>query len=530
MNYRFVLVFFVCSVCVIACNNKRGNNVERDTSVTIVTSFNNLFLDSAQLKKFLSTHDEYKNYKKQFADFYRERNYEYAWFDSSGLGEQAANFINLLNNTISNFEDSNFYNKKLYDAYSSFTNNNGIKHRYREVLNTELLLTGQFFTYADKIYRGTDSDVASLGWFIPRKKINVAAILDSVISSKKQADEFAPVSEQYKKLQSFIPEYFSLQKSNWDSISKPDKALHVGDEHKMVLKIKNRLSKLGDLEHNDSTKIFDTALLRAIKKFQRRMGLGVDGVIGAKMIDELNITPAQRIQQIYVNLERLRWMPAENEPRRIFVNIPEYKMYVYDSSKLSFTMNVIVGTAANSTVIFSGNLKYIVFSPYWRVPVKIVKTEILPEMKKDTGYLRKHNMERIGGRDTLPVIRQKPGDDNSLGRVKFLFPNNYDIYFHDTPNKDLFTASNRSFSHGCIRVGDPKHLAGFLLQSDTTWNSYRIDTCMKATKETWVGLQHSVPVVIGYFTAWVDSNGMLNFRKDIYGHDEKLAGKLFAKQ
>jgi murein L,D-transpeptidase YcbB/YkuD len=152
-------------------------------------------------------------------------------------------------------------------------------------------------------------------------------------------------------------------------------------------------------------------------------------VIGAKMIDELNITPAQRIQQIYVNLERLRWMPAENEPRRIFVNIPEYKMYVYDSSKLSFTMNVIVGTAANSTVIFSGNFKYIVFSPYWRLPVKIVKTEILPEMKKDTGYLRKHNMERIGGRDTLPVIRQKPGDDNSLGRVKFLFPNNYDIYF-----------------------------------------------------------------------------------------------------
>jgi len=181
-------------------------------------------------------------------------------------------------------------------------------------------------------------------------------------------------------------------------------------------------------------------------------------------------------------------------------------------------------------VIFSGNLKYIVFSPYWRLPVKIVKTEILPEMKKDTGYLRKHNMERIGGRDTLPAIRQKPGDDNSLGRVKFLFPNNYDIYFHDTPNKDLFTASNRSFSHGCIRVGDPKHLAEFLLQSDTTWNSYRIDTCMKATKETWVGLQHSVSVVIGYFTAWVDSNGVLNFRKDIYGHDEKLAGKLFAKQ
>jgi murein L,D-transpeptidase YcbB/YkuD len=529
MNYRLALIFFLV-VFINGCHANHSGNVERDTSVTVITSFNNLFLDSAQLKKFLSTHEEFRNYKKQLNDFYKERNFEYAWFDSSGLGEQAANFINLLNNTISNFEDSSFYNKKLYDAYNSFENGNNVNHKHEDVLNTELLLTGQFFHYAYKIYKGTDSDVANLGWFIPRKKIDVAAILDSVIVSKKQADDFAPVSEQYKKLQSFIPIYFSLQKTNWDSISKPGAALHVGEEHRIILKIKDRLNKLGDLQTNDSTKIFDTALLTGVKKFQHRMGIGVDGVIGAKMIDELNVTPAQRIQQIFVNLERLRWMPAENEPRRIFVNIPEYKMYVYDSSKLNFTMNVIVGTTANSTVIFSGNLKYIVFSPYWRVPVKIVRTEILPEMKKDSGYLRKHNMERIGGKDTLPIIRQKPGADNSLGRVKFLFPNNYDIYFHDTPNKDLFTASSRSFSHGCIRVGEPKHLAEFLLQSDTSWNSYRIDTSMNAKKETWVGLQHSVPVVIGYFTAWVDKNGDLNFRKDIYGHDSLLAHKLFIMQ
>jgi murein L,D-transpeptidase YcbB/YkuD len=193
-------------------------------------------------------------------------------------------------------------------------------------------------------------------------------------------------------------------------------------------------------------------------------------------------------------------------------------------------MNVIVGTSANSTVIFSGDLKYVVFAPYWNVPVKIVKTEILPAMKKDTGYLRKHNMVRLGGRDTLPVIRQNPGPDNSLGKVKFLFPNNYDIYLHDTPNRDLFTASSRSFSHGCIRVGEPKHLAQFLLQSDTSWTSYRIDTSMNSNKEIWVSLKKSVPVVIAYFTAWVDKNGVLNFRKDIYGHDKKLSDKLFVKQ
>jgi murein L,D-transpeptidase YcbB/YkuD len=437
--------------------------------------------------------------------------------------------MNLLNNTISNFHDSNLYNKKLFDSYNRFANNGG-RHAPVEVLNAELLLTGQFFHFADRIYKGTDSNVADLGWFIPRKKVNLTAILDSVISSKKrQADEFAPLNERYKQLESFIPTYYSLQKTNWDSIPKPVKALHVGDKDKIISAIKERLSKLDDLNFNDSTNTFDTTLLTAVKTFQRRMGIGVDGVIGAKMIDELNVSPAQRIQQIFVNLERMRWMPSSSEPRRVFVNIPEYKMYVYDSGMLNFTMNVIVGTTANSTVIFSGNLKYIVFAPYWKVPAKIVRTEILPDMKKDTGYLRKHNMVRLGGPDTLPVIRQNPGDDNSLGRVKFLFPNNYDIYFHDTPNRDLFTASNRSFSHGCIRVGEPKHLAEFLLQSDTSWNSYRIDTCMNAKKEMWVSLQKPVPVVIAYFTAWVDQNGLLNFRKDIYGHDEKLANKLFAK-
>src|SRR5437763_6337434 len=143
MNYRLVLIFFAV-IFINACHNNHSGNVERDTSVTIITSFNNLFLDSVQLKKFLLTHDEFRNYKRQFTDFYKERNYEYAWFDSSGLGEQAGNFINMLNNTISNFEDSSLYNKKLYDAYNNFTNGSGVKHNHDEVFNTELLLTGQF--------------------------------------------------------------------------------------------------------------------------------------------------------------------------------------------------------------------------------------------------------------------------------------------------------------------------------------------------------------------------------------------------
>ena len=523
------IIVFILPVALYACNGSESAKGERDKSITILTSFNNLFLDSLQLEQFLQKNADYKSHENQFLDFYKQRNFEYAWFDSSGLGEQAGNFINLLSNTISNQQDSSLYNATLLSLYYKFVNSNGKKHKPDEVLNTELLLTGQFFKYASKMYKGTDSSITDLGWFIPRKKVNLAALLDSVILSKdKAADEFAPLNDAYKKLKEMLPLYYKLQQSgNWDSVAKPEKPVHLGESSEIIARVKDRLFRLGDLAVNDSTSVLDSALFSAAKSFQRRMGLSVDGAVGAKMIAELNVTPAQRARQILVNLERMRWMTPKTDSNYIFVNIPEYKMYVYTADTLTFSMNVIVGTAANSTVIFSGNLKNIVFSPYWNVPVKIVRTEIVPGIKKNPAYLAKHNMERIGGSDSLPSIRQNPGPSNSLGKVKFLFPNNYDIYFHDTPNRELFGASSRSFSHGCIRVGEPRHLAEYLLRNDSAWTSYRMDTAMNNTKETWVSLKKSVPVVIAYFTAWVDRNGVLNFRKDIYGHDAKLAGKLF---
>jgi murein L,D-transpeptidase YcbB/YkuD len=527
----------ILSVLLLMChscgNNAQVKTVERDTTINETTSFNNLFLDSNTLHQFFVTNPRYGKYEKQFDDFYKERNYEYAWFDSSGIGEQAHGFINLLNSTISTMQDSSLYNSRLVSLYSKFEDSVEKKHTADEVLNTELLLTGQFFHYTAKMYKGTDSNIADLGWFIPRKKINLTALLDSVILTKNtQVDQFASLNEQYSKLSAFLPSFYALQKQgNWDSIPQRKKPLHLNDDTVIIATIKDRLHRLGDLAEIDSTTRFDSALFTAVKSFQRRMGLSVDGAIGPKMIDEINITPTKRIQQILVNLERMRWMPLPHKEHEfIYVNIPEYKMYVYNEDTLKFDMNVIVGTAANSTVIFSGDLKYIVFAPYWKVPDKIVRTEILPAMEKDTGYLRRNNMERTGGPDTLPSIRQLPGPLNSLGKVKFLFPNNFDIYFHDTPNRNLFSASSRSFSHGCIRLGEPKKLAEFLLRNDTSWNEIRIDTLMNSLKEKWVTLPGTIPVVITYFTAFVDDSGALNFRKDIYKHDERLADKLFARQ
>ena len=190
-------------------------------------------------------------------------------------------------------------------------------------------------------------------------------------------------------------------------------------------------------------------------------------------------------------------------------------------------MDVVVGTSATRTVIFSDTLSKIVFSPTWTIPASIVQGEILPAIAKNPNYLAKKGMERIGGTDARPVIRQKPGAGNALGRVKFLFPNSYSIYFHDTPSKGGFAKDKRAFSHGCIRLSQPQELAEYLLRNDTAWTTEKIKQAMFSGKEKWVTMKEKRPVTIGYFTAWVGTDGRLNFRDDVYGHDAKLAAELF---
>jgi len=518
---------FLALLCYSCKNGKSRKPVIRDTSITSATSFNNLFFDSTRLAIFLNNHPQFKSFTDQFNDFYKDRNYAYAWFDSTGLAEQALNFNNLQQNYITSFSDSSINNPLLNSLLASIQQTVGKqKITAAQILETELLLTGQFFQYAAKVYKGSDIDAAELGWFIPRKKIDLHALLDSAILYKS-AEAYAPQNTQYKRLQQYVQTYSKLSKqTGFDSIPTVKKSLRKGDSAEIVVLIKKYLQLLGDLPKNDGSPIFDTSLVLATKQYQRRMGLTADGVIGNKMIAELNVPMKQRLRQILINLERLRWMPPEKDTNYILVNIPEFMMHVYDSGRLQFNLNVIVGTAANNTVIFSDRLQYIVFSPYWNVPESIVRGEILPGIRKNANYLNKHNMEVVKN-GSVPVIRQNPGPSNSLGLVKFLFPNNYNIYFHDTPNRNLFAQSSRSFSHGCIRVNQPAKLAQYLLRSDSSWTTQKIDSAMHLKKEKWVPLKKAIPVFIVYFTAWVDQDGQLNFRKDIYKHDEKMAMKLF---
>ncbi|GGH80419.1 murein L,D-transpeptidase YcbB/YkuD [Filimonas zeae] len=533
-KYVYPVVAIVLAAGWFACKGKtqKKKEVVRDTTINKTTSFNNLFLDSNAIQQFLDKDTLYKPYAVQFQDFYKHRNFEYAWFDSNGLGEQAGNFLNLLSSTVEELKDSSLYSKKLEKLYADFTIDSSRMQNKAEILQAELYFTGQFFKYASRVYEGADMDVTQLGWFIPRKKIDLTAVLDSVIRNKAKKGEFSPLNPQYGQLQSFLPKYYDAQKDvKWDSIPVTKKTYKAGDSDSIIGLVKQRLVITEDLPRQDSvSNLFDSALTAAVRSFQQRTGLTVDGKISPTVVKELNVPLQQRIQQIMINMERMRWLPSGKDSDYIIVNIPEYKLHVFEKGKQAFDMNVIVGTEGNSTVIFNGKLKYVVFAPYWNVPSSIVRKEIVPGMNRNSNYLDRQNMEITGHEGGLPVVRQKPGPKNSLGLVKFLFPNNYNIYLHDTPNRELFSRTNRSFSHGCIRIQEPAKMAQYLLADQPEWTTEKIDSAMNGSKEKWVTVANPVSVFICYLTAWVDDNGKLNFRKDIYGHDAKMAEKLFVKK
>ncbi|QES89048.1 L,D-transpeptidase family protein [Rhizosphaericola mali] len=536
---NYLLLAIGLTVLFLSCKEKEKKEAPvavQDTSITEKTSFNNIFIDSNLIKQYVASDKALSRFQEPFLNFYKERNFESAWFDSTGLIEQAGNFISLINNYMEQNHDSSLYDKRLYELYDEYKNAKNIssKHLNPHDINAELYFTGSFFKYTSKLYGGSNIDATQIGWFIPRKKIDLKNLLDSSLKSGGNAQVFDQLlNPAYKKLNEYFLKYAALKKEHpdWNNIVVNINKLQLNDQNPAIPEIKERLSLLEDLSDNDGSDVFDENMQEAVKSYQNRMGLSADGVIGPGFVRSINTPLDTLIRKILVNLERTRWLPSTLPETYIWVNIPEYKLHVYENGEPNFDMRVIVGSAAHGTVIFTGNLKYIVFAPYWNVPMSIIKNEIIPGIARDPNYIASHNMEITGyNKKGEPVdVRQKPGENNALGTVKFLFPNDYDIYLHDTPNHDLFTSSNRGLSHGCIRLSDPPKMARFLLRNDSTrYTSNKIDSLMHKNKvETWVTVKNPVPVYLVYFTSWVDDDGKLNFRNDIYGHDKKVADKLF---
>jgi murein L,D-transpeptidase YcbB/YkuD len=239
----------------------------------------------------------------------------------------------------------------------------------------------------------------------------------------------------------------------------------------------------------------------------------------------MNVPAITRLKQVLLNMDRMRWMPQNPAGNLIIVNIPEFMLHVYDGKKTLFDMVVVVGRVGNNTMMFNGDLSQINFSPYWNVPPSIIEKEINPAIARNPNYLANKNMERVGG-----GIRQKPGPGNALGKVKFIFPNSFNMYFHDTPSKSLFGQDKRAFSHGCIRLSEPQKMAEWLLRDYPEWSTEKIVSAMNQTSEKIVKLKAAVPVFIIYYTAWVDHDGLLNFRDDVYQHDSEILQKMFTSK
>lgn len=291
--------------------------------------------------------------------------------------------------------------------------------------------------------------------------------------------------------------------------------------------------------------VYDATLVEAVHRFQARHGLTEDGVIGAATVAAMNVSVRERIAQVRLNLERWRWLPGDLGQRYIVVNIPGFELQVIERGRPVLEAKVVVGTQVKPTPVFTGRMQQVVFAPYWNVPGTIASEELLPKLRKNPGEFVKTNMKVITGSgavvDPTAVnwgeyhpgnfpfrLRQEPGAANPLGRVKFIFPNRYDVYLHDTSKPALFERSQRTYSHGCIRISRPAELAEYLLNSDPRWNRAAIDAAMDAGRERAVPVPEPLPVHLLYWTSWVDAQGLLQFRADVYGRDLALRKALSA--
>jgi murein L,D-transpeptidase YcbB/YkuD len=532
--YMLVLSLVLCTSCKTRGRrlwqranpqNEEGVSI-RDHSITKENAYNDIFLDSTAFEKFVADNTVDDSVSSNMRDFYNVRNFQYAWFDSKGLTEPALGFRSLYK-----FKTDSI-NKKLDQQLDNLLlRDQTIDPSDPSIIKLEMQLTKRFVQFILDSYQDDNITARNLESFVPIRKQPVFELADSILSRKSEdAVNFAKINPAFNALREQLKIYLPIaKKGNWDTVSSSKAKYVVGKNFPGIIQFKNRLKASGEFTvADDTTNTFTPELAAAIQSYQSTHGITPDGKITSALVKSLNISATDRVKQLLVNMERMRWMPTRKEGKLIMVNIPEFTLHVTEGESHVNHMPVVVGKEGHTTVMFADDLEQIVFSPYWNIPPSIVRNEILPEMNKNSNYLAKHNMEIVSGNGGgTPSIRQRPGAANSLGRVKFLFPNSFNIYFHDTPAKSLFEKDMRAYSHGCIRLGDPVWMANYLLENSPDWTPEKIEAAMNSGTEKTVRLKNPVPVMITYYTAWVDEENKMNFREDIYGNDAACAAKMF---
>ena len=419
----------------------------------------------------------------------------------------------------------------------------------RTFARVELLLTDVLVSYANDLLKGTlwghslrkgdDSDP---------EQTNLAS-LASAVSSNQLAGALSALVPQfsaYTRLRDALQLYRALQKEE-RAFHLPRQTLKRGAIGADVKTLRQRLVFLRDLSSQYGEEdVYDDVLERAVVRFQQRHGLETDGIAGVNTFDAMFVSMSDRVSQIEHNLERWRWLPRDLGRRYVVANIAGFNLEVVEDDNFALEMRIIVGKPFQQTPVFSSKITHLTLNPFWEVPYSIAIKEILPKVRQDPYYLQREHMRvlhvdegRFREIDPATVnwaavsktnfpyrFRQDPGPANALGRIKFFLPNRYSVYLHDTPNKSLFSQSVRCFSHGCVRIEKPFQLAAYLLRDKPEWTWERIIETLDHEKNYRVMLTVPIPIYIVYWTAWVDRQGIVNFRNDVYGRDRRLDNAL----
>lgn len=466
---------------------------------------------------FIKHYPKFKNVDREIRELYQKHDYKFLWYGKEGINKLAFLVHDKTDRLNEEGIKSSLPYKIKIDSVIQY-----VKRNKDPDLNTELLISSMYFFYENKVFRGIDSKkTRGYGWFLPRKGVSYVTRLDSLLQDSNLFDQQrADVLDQYYKLKVALNKYRQIEKDGgWQRIEMQDSIIKVGDNSPAIPKIRARLRLSGDLIGPSQGNLYDKTLAEAVVMYKKRHAFTANSVITKQVIESMNISIKDRIETIEVNMERCRWMSPNVTKAKAFVviNIPSFNLTFFRNGKPKLISRVVVGKMMNQTVVFSGDMNQIVFSPYWNIPNSIYEKEIVPALLLNENYLEQKDMEWHNGR-----LRQKPGPGNALGKVKFLFPNSNNIYLHDTPSKSLFSREDRAYSHGCIRVERPRDLAIAVLKGDSLWTQSKIDAAMNYGKQQSYLLKNKIPVYIGYFTAWVDKDGKINFYNDIYDRDPLL--------
>jgi L,D-transpeptidase YcbB len=560
---RFGL-YFILSLIFFACSGIKEKTEDVDSAVRIQDSllkikeqkFKSSYTDAAEnIRLIIENRQPGERYKALGIDlyssvllpkYYIENRFEPLWFPHYDTLDKVRQMISYLENLVyQGLDPSHYHYGEIKEQWELIQEDPELLYSGIFISNVDILLSDAYFMLASHLYHGkVDPESQEAQWGIRRNKPNLP--LDDKLRKmlKEETIEvgfqhFYPPHQGYKAM---IEEARKLSHSMQEDfkILADSKALPVkpGETSSIVPEIKNKLILLG-LYDNDTGFVndrLDSTVTEAIKKLQRQFGLNTDGAVGPNTLKALNMPLEQRLKQLYVNMERLRWMPDSLETKYILVNIADFTLYMMHDADTLISMRSIVGKNYRKTPVFNSTITYLVFSPTWTIPPGIQRNDIIPAVIKNPDYLAEKNMRVFNAQGQLVdpstitwrregmryTIRQAPGKQNALGLVKFMFPNKHNVYLHDTPSRELFARDERTFSSGCIRIEKPIELSELLLADMPQWTPERIRLAMNAGAERSVILDSPVGIYLYYLTAWGGPEGVIHYRSDIYERDDNI--------